>query len=73
MGDYLALGWSLAICCRTCPRLIEWTPADLKERYGDKPAVRLADIAARLSCKGEDGCGSDDIVVWPHPFDGPWP
>ena len=23
---YLRHGYSLAICCRDCPRLIEWTP-----------------------------------------------
>ena len=29
VATYLAKGWSLAICCKTCERLVEWTPPDL--------------------------------------------
>lgn len=72
VAEYLAKGFSLAICCRACPRLTEWTPHELQRRYGNRPHTRIADIAARLSCKGEDGCGSDDIAVWPHAYEGEW-
>lgn len=72
IGDYLAKGFSLAICCRDCPRLIEWTPPELYRRFGSSPRLRIADIARRLSCAGEEGCGSRDIAVFPHLFDGRW-
>jgi hypothetical protein len=45
---YLANGWSLAICCRNCPRLIEWTPPQLEEKFGDRVNLRIADIAQRV-------------------------
>jgi len=70
--DYLATGWSLAICCKACPRLVEWTPPELLERFGDRLGLRIADLASRLSCTGEGGCGSDDVAVFPHLYDGPW-
>jgi hypothetical protein len=69
---YLAAGFSLAICCKACSRLIEWTPPVLERRYGQKLGLRIADVAARLSCKGEEGCGSHDIAVFPHLYDGVW-
>ncbi len=69
---FLTKGYSLAICCRECPRLIEWTPEDLLEKFGDRTHVKIADIAARLSCAGEEGCGSTDVAVFPHLYDGPW-
>lgn len=70
VGTYLARGWSLAICCKSCPRLAEWTPPELARRF---PAeLNIADLAARLACTGEDGCGSRDIAVFPHLFDGVW-
>ena len=31
---YLERGYSLAICCKDCPRLVEWTPPELEKRYG---------------------------------------
>ncbi|MES2035211.1 MAG: hypothetical protein V4466_13640 [Pseudomonadota bacterium] len=52
--------------------MIEWTPPQLQARFGDRPGLRIADLASRLSCTGEDGCGSHDIAVFPHLFDGPW-
>lgn len=69
---YLEKGFSLAICCRSCTRLIEWTPPELEARFGSKPDVRIAEIAQRLSCRGDDGCGSDDVAVFPHLYDHPW-
>ncbi|HEY3949599.1 hypothetical protein [Phenylobacterium sp.] len=69
---YLARGYSLAICCRACDRLTEWTPPDLCERFEKTPDLPVRAIAARLRCAGAGGCGSSDIVVWPHLFDGMW-
>ncbi|HZL00278.1 MAG TPA: hypothetical protein VFC47_10275, partial [Caulobacteraceae bacterium] len=57
---FLENGYSLAICCRDCPRLIEWTPPELQERFGSRLDLRIADVARRLSCTGEGGCGSHD-------------
>ena len=69
---YLTKGFSLAICCKACPRCLEWTPADLVEKFGDRTGVKIADIAARLSCGGEEGCGSKEVAGFPHPYDGAW-
>ena len=69
---FLEKGFSLAICCRDCPRLIEWTPQDLDARFGAWPNLRIADLARRLTCAGEDGCGSHDIALFPHLYDGAW-
>jgi hypothetical protein len=70
--NYLEKGFSLAICCRNCPRTIEWTPADLLERFGNRLDLPLKDLVPRLSCTGEEGCGSHDIAVFPHLYDGAW-
>lgn len=69
---FLTQGYSLAICCRACPRLSEWTPPELLRRFGSRLDVRIGDIAQRLSCTGEGGCGSKDIAVFPHLYDLPW-
>lgn len=69
---YLERGFSLAICCKDCPRLIEWTPLELEQRFGDRLGLRIADLAARLTCTGEAGCGSHDVAVFPHAYDLPW-
>jgi hypothetical protein len=69
---YLENGFSLAICCKDCPRLIEWTPHEMEARFGGKLQLRIADIASRLTCAGEEGCGSHDIAVFPHLYDGVW-
>ena len=69
---FLTKGYSLAICCRDCPRLTEWTPPDLVEKFGDRTKLRIADLGARFICTGEGGCGSHDIAVFPHLYDGPW-
>jgi len=69
---YLEKGFSLGICCRNCPRTIEWTPPDLLRRFGDRLDLPLKTLVPRLSCTGEDGCGSHDIVVFPHLYDLPW-
>jgi hypothetical protein len=70
--NYLEKGFSLAICCRNCPRTIEWTPADLLQRFGSRLDLPLKDLVPRLSCTGEEGCGSHDIAVFPHLYDGAW-
>lgn len=69
---FLEKGFSLAICCRDCPRLIEWTPWDLEQRFGHRLDLRIADLAPRLACTGDEGCGSRDIAVFPHGYDGAW-
>ena len=69
---YLTKGYSLGICCKDCARLVEWTPHNLAERFGDRLGVRIADLAERLSCSGADGCGSRQIAVFPHLYDGDW-
>ena len=69
---YLRNGYSLAICCRDCPRLIEWTPPEMEAKFGHRLDLRIADIAARLSCTGESGCGAHDVAVFPHLYDLPW-
>ena len=70
---YLAKGWSLAICCKACERLVEWAPAELAARFPHPEAVRIAALVPRLRCQGEGGCGGDEIAVFPHLHDGPWP
>jgi hypothetical protein len=72
IGSYLAAGFSLAICCKDCPRLIEWTPPELERLFGQRLDLRIADLAARFTCAGEGGCGSHDIAVFPHLYDGAW-
>jgi hypothetical protein len=69
---YLSKGWSLAICCKDCPRLIEWTPRELHRRFADRLNLRIANLASRLTCAGDDGCGSVQVAVFPHPFEGDW-
>jgi len=69
---YLEKGFSLGMCCRACPRTIEWTPPELHHRFAANLDLRLADLVPRLSCKGDGGCGSTDIAVFPHLFDGAW-
>lgn len=69
---FLTKGYSLAICCRECPRTIEWMPEELLKKFGDRTHVKIADIAARLSCSGDEGCGATDVAVFPHLFDGVW-
>ena len=68
---YLEKGFSLVICCKVCERLVEWTPPELLERFGDKRGLQIADLAVRLMCAGDDGCGSHDIAVFPHLCDDP--
>jgi hypothetical protein len=69
---YLSKGFSLAICRRDCPRLTEWTPPELLERFGSRVDLRIADLLPRLSCTGDGGCGSHDVAVFPHIYAGPW-
>jgi hypothetical protein len=69
---YLQRGFSLAICCRDCPRVIEWTPPELERRFGARLDLRIADLAERLSCSGPGGCGKKDVAVFPHLYDLPW-
>ena len=72
VADYLAKGWSLAMGCKACERLVEWTPPELAARYAAPERVRIADLARRLRCRGDAGCGSDQVAVFPHAFDGAW-
>jgi hypothetical protein len=69
---FLEKGYSLGICCRDCPRLIEWTPPELLQRFADRLDLRIADLVPRLTCAGDEGCGSHDIAVFPHLYDQPW-
>lgn len=69
---FLTKGFSLAICCRDCPRVIEWTPPELEARFGGRPDLRIADLATRLACTGDKGCGSRNIALFPHLYDGEW-
>lgn len=73
VADYLGKGWSLAICCKACERLVEWTPPELARRFGDGAQVRISVLVERLACAGDDGCGAREIAVFPHLFDGKWP
>jgi hypothetical protein len=68
---FLENGFSLAICCRDCKRLTEWTPPVLEQRFGAKLGLRMADLCERLACTGEEGCGSHDIAIFPHLYDDP--
>lgn len=66
IGLFLAKGFSLALCCRDCARIREWTPAELERRFGDRPGLRIDQLVPRLACAGDGGCGSRDIAVFPH-------
>jgi hypothetical protein len=68
----LEKSFSLAICCKDCPRLIEWTPPELEQRFGNRVGLRLADLVPRLTCTGDDGCGSHEIAVYPNFWPGGW-
>lgn len=70
--NFLENGWSLAIFCKNCPRMIEWTPPELVGRFGGQLGLKIADIVPRLSCSGEEGCGSKEVAVGPHLYDGEW-
>ncbi len=72
IGRLLEQGFSLIICCKNCPRIIEWTPPELELRFADRLGLQLADLVTRLSCTGEDGCGSRDIAVFPQLYEGDW-
>ena len=69
---FLEKGASLAICCKDCRRMTEWTPFDLEQRFGARLDTRIRAIAERLTCAGEGGCGSHDIAAWPWPYAGEW-
>ena len=68
---YLERTYSLGVCCRDCKRLVEITPPELEARFGAKLDLPIREIARRLRCTGNDGCGSDDIAVFPHLYDDP--
>lgn len=73
VGTYLARAWSLAICCKACARLGEWTPPELDRRFGERPDLRISALVERLACVGEGGCGGREVAVFPHLYDGVWP
>jgi hypothetical protein len=62
VGSYIERRFSLCIFCVECPRVTEWAPAELANRYGERPGLRIADIATRLTCS----CGSQRIAVGPR-------
>jgi len=68
----VAKGFSLAICCKQCSRMIEWTPQDLVDRFGSKLDLPLAELVPKLACTGREGCGSKEVAVFPHFYDGEW-
>ena len=47
MELYLRKGWWLALCCRDCPRIVEWPPPKLLEMFGDKLTIWTAAWPAR--------------------------
>ena len=51
---------------------IEWTPPELLAKFEGKLDLKLADLVPRLSCSGEEGCGSKEVAVFPHLYDGEW-
>jgi hypothetical protein len=69
---FLKKGWSLAVCCRSCGRLAEKTPPELEAIFSGKLKTTIADVLPRLACKGDGGCGSTDVAVWPHAYEHPW-
>ncbi|QUD90316.1 hypothetical protein [Phenylobacterium montanum] len=69
---FLQNGWSLAICCKACPRVVEWTPPRLQAIFAERLDLKIAALAPRLACTGEDGCGSREVAVFPHAYDGDW-
>lgn len=62
IGAYIQKRFSLLIYCVDCPRVIEWAPAELANRFGQRPDLRIADLATRLTCS----CGSHSIAVGPR-------
>jgi hypothetical protein len=72
IGSLLENGFSLVICCKDCPRMIDWTPPELERRFADRPGLKLAGLVPRLSCSGDDGCGSREIALFPQLYSGAW-
>lgn len=70
--EFLEKGICLEICCKRCPRTIEWAPPELERRFGQRPDLRIADLVPRLACTGPDGCGSREVAVFPHAYLQPW-
>lgn len=46
--NYLEKGFSLGICCRNCPRTIEWTPPELLQRFANWLDLPLTELVPRL-------------------------
>ncbi len=57
--------WSLAICCRHCPRTLEMKVEEIEARFGAYRGLRLVDLLPKLECGTEKGCGSKDMVLFP--------
>ncbi len=70
--DLLKDGFSLVICCKDCPRMVEWTPPELADRFAGKVDLPLIELIPRLTCAGESGCGSPEIAVFPNFWPGDW-
>ena len=73
IGDYLTAGHWLVICCKDCPRIIEWMPLELKRRFGATPQLRLSSLVPRLACTCDLGCGSKEVAMFPELYDETWP
>ncbi|WP_293381591.1 hypothetical protein [Phenylobacterium sp.] len=65
IGTLLDNGWSLGICCRSCPRTIEMKPEAIEEKFGAYRGLRLIDLLPKLTCGQDRGCGSTDMVLFP--------
>ena len=65
IGTLLDNAWSLGVCCRGCPRTIEMKPEAIEERFGAHRRTKLADLQPRLICSAPNGCGSNDMVLFP--------
>jgi hypothetical protein len=66
IATLLENGWSLGVCCRNCPRVVEWKPEWIEERFGDQPNLKLAHLQPRLQCDETAGCGARDMVIFPY-------
>jgi hypothetical protein len=70
--SYLKAGNSLCLCCLDCPRIIQWTPPALAQRFEGKLHTTIADLVGRVACKGEGGCRSKNIALFPVDYPLPW-
>jgi hypothetical protein len=72
ISSYLEGGFSLCLCCLDCPRIVRWTPPELTERFAGKLDTTIADLVGRVACRGEGGCRSKNIALFPLDYPLPW-